>query len=153
MRKLLVGIVFSFLFTLSASAQEYKNAAGARLGIPLSGSYKMYISEHHAIEAIGGIYSDVGVNYVTAGAAYLIHNKLENEAFEHLYWYYGLGGAAFLGDGTNFIAVQGYLGISLSLDDIPLNLSIDWVPTQPFSRDREFVGGYGSLAARYILNR
>lgn len=152
MRKLLLGLVFSFLFAITGFAQEYNSAAGARFGLPLSASYKTFLSEHHAAEGIAGIYSNFGVDYFTVGAAYHIHNDIENEAFRNLTWFYGPGAAIFLGD-VNYIGAQFYIGVSLTLDEVPLNLSIDWVPTFEFTSQSRLGAGYGALAARYILNR
>lgn len=49
--------------------------------------------------------------------------------------------------------VMGVVGLDYKFTDIPLNLSVDWVPTF-FIGDgyvSGFGGGYGALSARYTL--
>lgn len=57
------------------------------------------------------------------------------------------------------VGVSGNIGLDYTFNDIPLNLSVDYVPTivvfdnDEFDRISRFRGGYGALTARYILNR
>jgi hypothetical protein len=76
----------------------YQSAIGARLGYPLSVSYKTFVNDSHAVEAYvnfrrwGNLFAN---NYsytrIGLGAAYLVHQQLGNNT-PGLQWYYG-GGA------------------------------------------------------------
>lgn len=48
-----MALLLSMLVT-SLSAQEYRTAIGARLGYPLSASFKQFISDPGAIEIFAG---------------------------------------------------------------------------------------------------
>lgn len=147
-------------FSQVGSAQRYSSAVGARLGYPLSLSYKTFVSESTAVEGILGYRGFSGYSWITIGAALQKHNAIGD--VDGLAWYYGGGASVFLfnfdndffGDNssTTSFGIQGYLGLDYRFADIPLNLSVDWVPTffvNGFGSG--FGGGYGALAARYIL--
>ncbi len=149
------NLIFLILFlglSYSGYSQNYNSAVGLRLGYPTSVTYKKFISENHALEFYGGIRSYFGFTNIHLNAAYLIHNDIES--VDNLQWYYGGGGGVILGDGYTAIDINGYLGLEYTFEDIPLSLSLDWVPTFVLGHYglSGFGGGYGALAARYILN-
>ncbi len=158
-------LLLALLFALfNADAQSYDSAVGARLGSPLSVSYKRFVSENNAIEVYAGGRFQPFVNWFIISGGYQLHKPLLEEEIAGLRWYYGFGGTVsfltfdqfFIGDsGTStLIGAQGYLGLDYTFKDIPLNLSIDWVPTvfvNGFASG--FGAGFGALSARYILNR
>lgn len=142
-------------------AQEYSSAIGARLGVPVAVSYKQFISDANAIEIYGGanflnLYTNLNVS-----AAYQIHAPLD-DVLEGLKWYYGGGASVYFwrynrnvslidDSGANF-GVQGYLGLDYKLEDKPVNITIDWVPTFIFNGIGSLFGaGYGSVGVRYVL--
>ena len=147
----------------------YKSAIGARLGYPLSASYKTFLNETNAIEAYvnfrrwGNLFT-AGASYtrVGLGAAYLIHQQLGSNT-PGLQWYYG-GGAgvylysysneAFFDDSGNLgVGVQGFIGLDYKFADTPLNLSLDWAPAIYIGGyNARFAGDVGSLAIRYVLS-
>lgn len=143
---LLLVLGFSILTGSKLSAQSYfDHAIGARLGYPLAVSYKKYISDYGAIELFAGQSSRLSGSALTAGAAYQKHFPLSGD----LDWYVGGGASMNIFDSSIGIGIQGYLGLQYNFDDIPLNLTLDWIPS--------FVGGnfggnYAGLAARYILD-
>ncbi|MEQ8702568.1 MAG: hypothetical protein RIC19_01550 [Phaeodactylibacter sp.] len=163
----LLPLLFSImLVTDSASAQEYRTAVGARLGYPLSASLKYFLNDSgHALEAYVGTRGWGYGRWVNVSAAYQIHNPLEIEGLEGLYWYYGAGATVFFWNyddafvfdddySSTAIGVQGYLGLDYAFQDTPISLSIDWVPTFAFNGySRGFGGGYGNIGVRYILAR
>ncbi len=148
-------IVFSFV-----DAQNYNAAIGARFGSPLSVSFKKFINDAHAVEAYVGFRNFSTYNWFTVSGAYQVHKDIDS--IDGLQWYYGLGGSAyfwsfdfeFLGDrsvGTTF-GIQGYLGLDYKLENIPVSLTVDWVPTffvNGFGSG--FGGGYGALGIRYVI--
>jgi hypothetical protein len=47
---------------------------------------------------------------------------------------------------------MGVIGLDYKFSEIPLNLSVDWMPTYFLGGYiGGFGGGYGSLSARYVL--
>lgn len=158
MKKTLLASIFATV-AFCVTAQDFDQAIGLRFGYPNSVTYKKFISESSAIEGIVGFRSwGWGSTFQVAGA-YQIHNELELDDFEGLEWYYGAGAGVYFnsvefGSNTTNLGINGYLGLSYTLEDVPINLSIDWVPTFTLGDFRgDALGlGYGNLAARYVLD-
>lgn len=155
-------LICFFLIAISSSlfSQSYNSAIGLRFGYPTAVSYKTFLSEKNAIEAFVGFRSYGFGSFININAAYQIHNPIAS--VDNLSWYYGLGAGAYLysydagvvDDGSFGIGVSGYLGLDYKFDNIPLNLSADWVPTFFLGGGyyNGFGGSYGALSARYILS-
>ena len=142
----------------SLYGQSYKSAIGARLGVPFAASYKTFISEPGAIEIFAGFRGYSGYSWVSANAAYQHHFPIGS--VENLSWYAGAGaGVQFwnwknsaLDDSNTCISIMGVIGLDYKFSEIPLNLSVDWMPTYFLGGYiGGFGGGYGSLSARYVL--
>lgn len=164
MKKCFFLLTFVFVFVITQlQGQDYKSAVGARLGSPLSISYKTFISEQGALEGYIGFRGNVSYNWVSISGAYLHHQPLEIEDIQNLKWYVGGGGSVMFWNYPNSVVddfsstalgIQGYLGLEYTFDDIPLNLTIDWIPTVFVGGNlyiNNFGVGYGSLGVRYIL--
>jgi hypothetical protein len=152
-----------FFATQQGLAQPYESAVGVRLGYPTSVSYKFHVNETSAIEAYGGARWFSGYSWYNISAAYQVHSPLDIEGLDGLRWYYGGGASIFFWSfSTGFrngnyastsFGLQGYLGLEYNFEDLPINLTVDWVPTlfiNGFSSG--FGGGYGTLGVRYILS-
>ncbi len=161
MKNLLLTTFCLLLFASSSYSQDYDSAVGLRLGYPLSATYKKFISESNAIEVYGGYRGYTFVRTLSVHGAYQIHKDISD--IDNLQYYYGGGAAAFFwsddfsGSATSF-ALQGYLGLSYTLEDTPVNITVDWIPTFLINSGlgtfgSGFGGGYGSLGIRYILGR
>lgn len=146
-------------------AQSYKSAIGIRLGVPLSLSFKTFISETHAIELFASFQSqDLGFGLdwkrISLGGSYQLHNEIPG--VDGLNWYYG-GGALvsfwsyseenfFADESSVSLGLQGNIGLDYKFESIPLNLSVDWIPTIFINGYLGgFGAGYGALAARYTF--
>ncbi|MCB0853805.1 MAG: hypothetical protein KDD63_16380, partial [Bacteroidetes bacterium] len=83
---------------------------------------------------------------------------------EGLKYYVGVGASAYITsyDGifdnnwnSATFGVQGYAGFEYTFEDLPINLTIDWVPT--YFLGEGFITGfranYGTLGVRYVLGR
>ncbi|GJM36092.1 MAG: hypothetical protein DHS20C18_50930 [Saprospiraceae bacterium] len=152
---------FIFCFSNSAEAQNYQTALGARLGYPLAISFKHFLNENSAIEAYVGTRWYSTYRWTNISGAYLYHKPIAG--LDGLQWYVGGGASAyFWGFKNTFpgaerynnttIGIQGYLGLDYKFDDVPINISLDWVPTYFFNGfGNGFGAGYGSLAVRYVL--
>jgi hypothetical protein len=142
-------------------SQAYNSAVGLRFGYPTSVSFKKFLSDDKAFEAYAGLRGYSGYRYINLNAALQFHNPISS--VDNLSWYYGFGGGVYLwsfdsgfiggDDGSVGIAVQGYLGLDYKFDSVPVNLSIDWVPSFFLTGyGNGFSGDYGALTARYVLN-
>lgn len=169
MRNCLKFLFFSLALmgTITLSGQTYKSAIGARIGSPLSASFKTFISDDSAIELFINYRSDnVGfdVNWrrFGFGGAWQKHTPIN--AVDGLSWYAGGGATAyywswsndvFFSDYNNFtFGIQAYGGVDYAFDNIPLNISVDWVPTFFINGYiRGFGADYGAISVRYILGR
>ena len=151
------------LFTNFISAQSYKSSVGLRLGSPLAGSYKTFLSEDTSIEGIVGFgsYSRY-VNYTNFRLAYLKNREIPSFDINGLNWYYGAGLGVFIwsyddlyfGESSSATAfgISGYVGMEYVFDSLPISVSLDWAPTIIVSGfGSGFGAGYGSVAVRYTL--
>lgn len=160
MKKFIFTLCFATaLLTAGAlQAQSYQSAIGARLGAPFAASYKTFISEPGAIELFAAFWGRPGYNWFSANGAYQHHFPITG--VDNLAWYAG-GGAgvqfwswsgAALDNASTSISIMGVIGLDYKFADIPLNLSLDWMPTYFLGGFLGgFGGGYGSLSARYVL--
>lgn len=159
MKKTLFVLAIAMLAIVgTVSAQSYKSAIGARLGSPFAASYKVFISEPGAIEIFAGFRGYPGYSWVSANALYQHHSPING--VENLSWYVGGGaGVQFWSwksnalDANTSISIMGVVGLDYKFAEIPLNLSLDWMPTYFLGGYiGGFGGGYGSISARYVLN-
>lgn len=163
-QKFLLAALLCLAFTLSteglhAQGAEYNTAVGLRLGYPLSVSGKKFFKEDLAAEAYVGFRSFSGYSWVNIAAALQKHNPIED--IDGLQWYYGAGATVlfysydfgFDGGGSTGIGLQGYLGLDYTFEDVPLSVTLDWIPTIFLTGFTSgFGAGYGSLGVRYILD-
>jgi len=154
-------MIFIAMTLSDVQGQDYKSAVGLRLGYPISATYKTFVNESMAFEGFVGYRSFFGANFINLNAAVQIHQDIEGENLEGLEWYYGAGAGYYIWNidsGSNFnrLGVSGYLGLSYTLSETPINFSVDWVPTFFIGGDgifgSGFTGGYGALAVRYVLD-
>jgi len=158
MKHLILTFFCCLVFAGNTYSQDFNSAIGLRIGYPLSITYKKFISESSAIEAYAGYRNFIGASYLSLNGAYQIHKDIDE--VDRLQYYYGAGASVVswnvdFGNGTTSLGLSGYLGLSYTLDGTPLNVSIDWIPTLFINGlagyGRGFNGGYGTIAARYIL--
>ena len=159
----LVVACFLFIGKSSAQVQDYKSAIGLRLGYPLSLSYKTFINDKAALEGIVGFRSYAYYSWFNIGALYQHH--MDIQSVDGLAWYVGGGANAFFwsydnkyypnsSDFSSFsVGISGCIGLDYKFGNIPLNLSLDWVPTFSFGGEflNNFQSAYGGLSARYVL--
>lgn len=158
-----ISALFCFVLGihLTINAQEYKTAAGLRLGYPTSVSIKHFITDAHALEGYIGTRGYFGYRWTNFSGAYLIHHDIED--IDGLRWYWGAGASMYLwsfndfgyqGFSTNSVGVQAYGGLDYVFDSAPINITLDWTPTYFINGFGSGLGGgYGSLAVRYVFNR
>ncbi len=144
-------IVLTFFLCCSflLSAQYYDTSIGLRAGTGFNASGKMFLSELTAVEGIVGLYSFGKFNAIGLTALYQIHNPINNRDHQ-LSWYYGGGGTVITGNQATAIGINGNIGIEYVFQDLPINFSIDAIPTFFFGNDNGFDPSF-SAAIRYIL--
>lgn len=149
------------------TARVYETAVGIRLGSPLSVSAKHFLHEEGAVELAVGFRNDDPFSYIHISGAYQFHKPIGE--VENLFYYVGAGASIIRckytpeyeipGEETGsftstYFALQGYVGVDYAFEDIPLNLSVDWIPTLNLgenSPQQSFSGGFWALAARFIV--
>ena len=160
---LLIFALAGFLLNFQAEAQPYENAVGLRASWGFGGTFKHFLNESAAIEGILN-YRNFGVlsldwSYVQVTGLYQVHKDLSN-VFDGLQYYYG--GGAFIGfwggdflnriDGDQtYIGIVGNLGLDYAFADLPINLSVDWIPGISLVGGGGFLGTAGGLAIRYYF--
>jgi len=150
---------FCFLCSNTLNAQVYESALGVRLGYPTTISYKHFISTNAALEGNLGLRRFSDSRWTNISGAYLLHFPISKD-LPDLQWYAG-GGATvvfwsyndgFLG-GTprTSTGIQGYLGLDYTFENVPVNITLDWVPFFFFTGTRGFNADFGGIAIRYVL--
>ncbi|WP_236975071.1 hypothetical protein [Membranihabitans maritimus] len=137
-----------FLFINDIQAQDYSKAFGIRGGLGANVTYKSFVGPQSAFELMGGFY----FGDVYASLVYEKHNYFQNDV-PGLTWYWGVGGSILLNNGGLGVGVVGALGLDYSFRDIPLNISLDWMPNIFIVGGRGFAPGGGGVSLRYILDR
>jgi len=149
----------------SSSSYPYANAVGARFTSGIGATYKMGIGDDgkyaEFFAVINPLYYIGTDMHFTALLEF--HNDLNIEGLDDVRWYFGggarVGSESFEGlyNGFHFGPV-GIIGIEYTFEDIPLNVSLDFVPyfkiafgdAQYFNR-LSGRGSTGGLSARYIF--
>lgn len=135
-------------FTVESQAQDYSRAIGLRGGLGANVTYKQFVSSQSAFEVLGGFY----FGDVYGSVVFEVHNDFRNPV-RGLTWYWGLGGSVLLASGGIGVGGLGAIGLDYSFGDIPLNISLDWMPHIYIVGGRGFEAGGGGFSLRYILDR
>ena len=151
--KITILIIFVFGTWLQGTTQTppltYKNAIGITVWDGVGATYKHFLKENAALEAIA-FFNSKGAR--TTGL-YEFHFRLGNEP--GLRWFVGPGAHLGFYNNTNgnglFPGIDGIIGVEYIFNKIPLNAAINWQPTVEFGNDRGFNGSWGGLSARYIF--
>lgn len=160
MRKILLTLVLAITLQGMVQAQmntgsSYQTAIGVKF-YPGAITLKHFTSKSIALEGLGYFF-----NYgFRLTGLYEIHGEIPGAA--GLRWYAGPGahiGAwndkwkdVFPGRADGIaIGIDGVLGLDYKVNDIPLNLSLDWQPSFNIVGYNYFEGGWGGLAIRYTF--
>jgi hypothetical protein len=155
---------FAFFFTFISfsfsKAQPYKVSGGLRLGSPASFSLKYLPSKKRAIEGFLGFRNHRYYSWTVIGGTYSYYDSFLD--VDGLYWFGGGGASLFIwswkdkaqfdNESNASIGLLGHLGLDYKFDDIPLNLSLDWMPVFFLNGyGSGLSGGYGALGVRYVF--
>lgn len=159
-RLLFLSIGFVFI-SASSFAQDYSSAVGLRAGYGFGVTYKTSIGGDAALEAIGQF------RYRGFNGTLLYEKHYSFFDLPYTMWYFGGGGHVgfyqgydnhpFLDDGErdgSFVAVglDGILGLEVTLNQVPLNISLDWKPVIQLVGWSGFAPDGGALSIRYVIN-
>lgn len=156
MKKVLFVLTLLAIISLSVNAQDYKTSLGLRAGVPYGLSIKHFMGKSNAVEGI----------LASRWQGFVITALLENEHWTGNYpglnWFWGVGAhVGFWDAGTNpnlnstytgsVIGLDGILGLEYTFDEIPLNLSLDLLPTVNLIGSTGWGGINGALTIRYVF--
>lgn len=135
---------------LFGSAQAYKSAIGGKVGDGAFGSFKTYMSDHLAVEAVAGI--DFNAFYSTLIVGGNVSYAFHLGSLENFSWYVG-GGVYFTTNEFNTnLAVGPHGGAEYTFSQFPLNVFADLTPLLFVGRNNDaFNFGYYTVGARYVL--
>ena len=155
MKRVLFIVVFS-LAALLSSAQDYKTSLGLRAGMPTGLSVKHFLSKKNAVE---GVLAFSYSGFVVTG---LYENEHWTGQYPGLNWFWGVGAYAGFWDSDkhpnipdtyigSIIGAAGVLGLEYTFDELPLNLSVDLMPTFLLIGHTGWGGINGALSVRYVF--
>lgn len=156
MKKLLVASILVLIIGMALNAQDYKTSLGLRAGVPYGVTIKHFLSKTDALE---GILAGHWQGFVVMG---LYENEHWTGHYPGLNWFWG-GGAhvGFWDAGNNpnlprgytgsVFGIDGILGLEYTFDDVPINLSLDLLPTFNLAGYAGWGGINGALSIRYVF--
>ena len=147
-KQLILFLALFFVFAMESQAQDYSRSVGVRGGLGAFVTYKQFVGTESAFELLGGF--SFGDLY--ASLVYEKHNEFTNDV-SGLTWYWGLGPTILLSEGGIGVGGLGAIGLDYSFEDIPLNISLDWMPHLYLIGGNGFEAGGGGFSLRYILER
>ncbi|MES2650645.1 MAG: hypothetical protein V4663_02840 [Bacteroidota bacterium] len=158
MKKLIFTLIAGFalltMSTTNANAQDYKNAIGGRFGTANGISFKTGLSKGAMLELIGNFRSNRNAEYFNLTGLYEVYKPINNA--QGLNFYYG--GGATIGsyrikgfDGEAYLSANGVLGLDYKFNDVPFNISLDWIPALRLTQGTGFYGGDVGLGVRFTF--
>jgi hypothetical protein len=137
----------------------YTNAVGlkALYGVAVTG--KHFFDDRQAVEVIAGFRSFYDSREVNVTALYQYHTEIP--VLEGLRWYIGGGGTALFYSYNNYyngntsvnsvFGVAGVGGVEYKFKNIPLAVSVDWLPTYILNGNSGFVPDSGGAGVKYTF--
>jgi hypothetical protein len=154
MKKALIILLLAGLLNFTLKAQDYKTSLGLRAGYPYGLTIKHFVSEANAFEGI------LAANWGGFVAIALYENEHWTGHYPGFNWFWGLG--AHIGSWDNnphvrstytgsIFGVDGIVGLEYTFDEIPLNLSLDLLPSVNLIGDTNWGGIFSALSIRYVF--
>ena len=156
MKKALFVFLFIAGIAFASNGQDYKTSLGLRAGVPYGITIKHFLSEQNAVE---GILASRWNGFIITG---LYENEHWTGEYPGLNWFWGFGAHIGFWDADNnpriesdytgsVIGVDGIIGLEYTFDEIPLNLSLDLLPTINLIGSTGWGGINGALSIRYVF--
>jgi hypothetical protein len=161
MKKSIIIIVFALVSFLTSSAQDYKTSGGLRAGVPFGPNgltIRHFLDKKNAVE---GILAVNGFNGIIATGLY--ENEHWTGYYPGLNWYWGVGAHVGFWDagtsryfnssytGGGVVGVDGVFGVEYTFDEIPLNISVDILPSVNLFGYAGWNGISSGISARYVF--
>lgn len=156
MKKILLSLIILSAIWLSSYGQDYKTSLGLRAGLPYGLTVKHFLNKYNALE---GILASRWQGFIITG---LYENEHQTGIYPGFNWFWGFGGhVGFWGADENpnlknsysgsVIGLDGILGIEYTFDEIPLNLSLDIMPSVNLIGVTGMGGIHSALSIRYVF--
>ena len=156
MKKIAIILFLVGFISLSLNAQDYKTSLGLRAGVPYGLTIKHFFGRSNAVEGI------LASRYRGFVATALLENEHWTGGYPSLNWFWGVGAhVGFWDAGANpnldntysgsVLGLDGILGLEYTFDEIPLNLSLDILPTLNLVGYLGWGGINGALSIRYVI--
>lgn len=159
--KVLLIAFFMSAVAISANAQNYTTALGARLGAFNGVTIKHFVSESNALE---GIASFRWGGFAITGL-YEWQNPIRNA--EGLDYFLGLGGHIGVWDNDNYyrfdpdrdagnftiVGIDFIAGLEYTFAEAPFVIGLDWKPAFNLVGDSRWWGDGAALSVRYTFGR
>ena len=141
-----VGILLWMCLAVALSSHAQDKAIGLKIGNGLSVSGQMKLGGDHRVEAnIGQL---AGFGSFGVSGYYQVCKPLD-QLFSGCKWFYGIGADVYSASDLN-LGVGGQVGLEYVFPEIPLQLTLDLVPTI------NILGGFGlqghgGVGVRYVF--
>ncbi len=156
MKRIFLLTVLVAMLTVTSAGQDYKTSLGLRAGLPYGLTVKHFLNKKNAVEGI--LASSYG-GFVITG---LYENEHWTGEYPGLNWFWGVGAhAGFWDAGRNpnvnetyvgsIVGADAIVGLEYTFDEIPLNLSLDLLPTFNLIGYTGWGGINGGLSIRYVF--
>ncbi len=156
MKRIILTISFFALIASAGFGQDYKTSAGLRLGLPYGITVKHFLNKYSALE---GILASRWQGFIVTG---LYENEHQTGQYPGLNWFWGLGahvGFWSMNENPNLgptysgavIGADGIIGLEYTFDEIPLNLSVDLLPSVNLIGRTGWGGINGAISVRYVF--
>lgn len=156
MKRFLFILLVSALVTTTAGAQDYRTGIGLRAGLPYGLTVKHFLNQSNAVE---GILASRWGGFVVTG---LYEKEYWTGEYPGLNWFWGAGAhIGFWDAGYNpninatytgsVIGIDAIIGLEYTFDDIPLNLSLDVLPSLNLIGSTGWGGINGAISIRYVF--
>ncbi len=151
MKKIILS-AFILLVTGGLFAQNYKESIGLRLGTSIGASYKTYLSQDRAIEAILDLdIFDKDLMKINVTGIYQFVFKTDVTGL-NFYAGPGISAGVYLGNENGLLlAINGMAGVEYKFHDVPLSISLDWNPKVQIITNAGFKPTNFGLTLRYEL--
>jgi hypothetical protein len=160
MQKLIIVLGFVLIAAITSAqstmqSSDYKTAIGFKY-YPASITVKSFIKPIAALEGLLSFWS-YGTRFT---GLYEIHKDIKG--VDGLKWYVGPG--AHLGfwnnswtekyptrEGGAMFGIDGVIGLDYKIQNLPIDVSLDWQPSFTFVGYNYFEGGWGGIGVRYTF--
>lgn len=156
MRRIFFLVILFSGLSISLFGQDYRTSLGFRAGLPYGLTVKHFLSKTNALE---GVLASRWGGFVITG---LYENEHWTGEYPGLNWFWGFGAhAGFWDAGSNpnidtdyvgsVIGADAILGIEYTFDDLPINLSLDLLPSLNIIGVTGWGGINGAISVRYVF--